>query len=254
MTINHIEQEHHSGQEHSSDQARRVYNHASLEKRRNFLRFLVKHIGFTLLAKLNRVEGMENVPAQGPVILMINHIAFIDPIVVLHVLPRNIVPLAKIEVYNYPLIGIFPRLWEVIPVRREEVDRQAITQVLQVLHAGEIVLVAPEGTRSPQLQRGKEGVAYLASRSGAPVIPVAVQGTHGFPALRFTAAWRTPGATIQFGRPFCYRAEYRHAGRELLRQMTDEAMYILSAMLPPAQRGVYADLSQATTQTIEQCS
>jgi 1-acyl-sn-glycerol-3-phosphate acyltransferase len=49
---------------------------------------------------------------------MINHIAFVDPIVVLHIVPRNIVPMAKIEVYDYPLVGIFPRLWNVIPVRR----------------------------------------------------------------------------------------------------------------------------------------
>lgn len=242
MTVNSLEQE---------QILRRPYDHASLEKRRRFLRFLIKHIGFTLLAKLNHVEGMENVPAQGPALLMINHIAFIDPFVVIHILPRNIVPLAKIEVYTYPFVGIFPRMWEVIPVRRDEVDRNAITQVMQVLRAGEIVLVAPEGTRSPQLQQGKVGIAYLASRSGVPVIPIAIEGTTGFPALRFTSPWRGPGATVHFGRPFRFRPEYRHASRDTLRLMTDEAMYILSAMLPPQQRGVYADLDQATTTTIE---
>ncbi len=229
------------------------YNHARLEPRRRFLRFLIRHIGFTLLAKLDHVEGIENIPARGPAILMINHIAFIDSIVVLNVMPRNIIPLAKIEVYEYPVVGIFPRLWEVIPVRREEVDRRAVKQVLQVLGAGEIVLMAPEGTRSPQLQRGKEGVAYMASRSDAPVIPVAVQGTEGFPALRFTAAWKEPGAVVKFGRPFRFRSEYRHAGRDQLRQMTDEALYILAAMLPIERRGVYADLSKATQETVEWC-
>jgi 1-acyl-sn-glycerol-3-phosphate acyltransferase len=229
----------------------REYDHARFEGRRRFLRFLIKYIGFTLLAKANRVEGIENVPSQGPAILMINHIAFIDPIFVLHVLPRNIVPLAKMEVYEYPVVGIFPKIWGVIPVRRDEVDRRAITQVMQVLRAGEIVLVAPEGTRGPALKQGKEGVAYLASRSGAPVVPVAIQGTHGFPAIRFTSPWRGPGASVCFGKPFRYRAAYRHAGREDLRRMTDEAMYILSALLPPEQRGIYADLSLATQETIE---
>ena len=89
--------------------------------------------------------------------MMINHIAFVDPIVVLHLLPRNIVPMAKIEVYNYPIVGIFPRMWGVIPVRREEVDRRAIQGALDVLRAGEIILVAPEATRSPQLNRVKRG-------------------------------------------------------------------------------------------------
>jgi 1-acyl-sn-glycerol-3-phosphate acyltransferase len=194
---------------------------------------------------------MENVPSQGPAILMINHIAFIDPFVVLHVLPRNIVPLAKIEVYNYPIVGIFPRLWGVIPVRREEVDRRAIQQSIEVLRAGEIILVAPEGTRGPALKEGKEGATYLSSRSEAPIVPVAIDGTIGFPAIRFTKPWKGPGARVRFGQPFRFRPEFRRAGREQLRQMTDEAMYVLSGLLPPHRRGVYADLSKATQDTIE---
>jgi len=175
----------------------------------------------------------------------------IDPIVVLHVMPRNIVPLAKIEVYDYPVVGIFPRLWRVIPVRREEVDRRAVQQVQEVLRAGEVVLVAPEGTRGPSLSQGKEGIAYLAARSNALVVPVAIEGTVGFPALRFTHAWKQPGAVVKFGRPFRYRGGINYRDRGNLRQMTDEAMYILAAMLPERRRGLYADLSQASKDTIE---
>jgi 1-acyl-sn-glycerol-3-phosphate acyltransferase len=227
------------------------YVHAHYEYRRRFLRFLLRTVGFNLLAKLDHVEGLDHIPASGPAILMINHIAFIDPIVVLHVVPRNIVPLAKIEVYNYPFVGIIPRLWGVIPVRREEVDRRAIQQVMEVLRAGEIVLVAPEGTRNPFLQRAKEGIAYLASRAASPIIPVAIEGTPGFPALRFTKPWQGPGATIRFGRPFHYRTEFRHAGHADLHKMTDEAMYVLASMLPEERRGAYSDLSQASQDTIE---
>lgn len=227
------------------------YNHNRWELQRRFLRFLIRYIGFTLLAKLDQVEGIENVPDEGPAILMINHIAFIDPLVVMHVLKRNIVPLAKIEVYNYPVIGIFPKIWGVIPVHREEVDRKAIQAALEILQAGEIILVAPEATRSPQLQEGKEGVAFLASRSGAPVIPVAIQNTPGFPAFRLSARWRGPGARLHFGRPFRFRSTERRPDRQQLRQMTDEAMYILAGMLPVQQRGFYADLSRATTNFIE---
>ena len=228
------------------------YRHTDWDRRRRVLRWLLKYIGFSLLAKLDRVEGLENVPAQGPAILMINHIAFIDPIVVLHVMPRNIIPLAKIEVYNYPLVGIFPRLWGVIPVRREEVDRRAVQQVLEVLRAGEIVLVAPEGTRASHLSRGKEGIAYLSSHSGTPIVPVAIEGTEGFPSLRFfSSAWKTDGAVVRFGRPFRFRPDLKRPDREQLRLMSDEAMYILAAMLPERRRGYYADLSQATQETIE---
>jgi len=226
------------------------YNHADWQLRRRICRFLLKSIGFTLLAKVSQVDGLENFPDSGPAIFMINHIAFIDPIVVLHVAPRDIVPLAKIEVYNYPLVGFFPKLWSVIPVRREEFDRRAVQQVLQVLQAGETVLVAPEGTRDEQLSRGKEGIAYLASHSRAPVVPVAIEGTTGFPALRFSRRWRDPGAHICFGRPFSFLPELKRPNREQLRTMTDEAMYILAAMLPEKRRGFYSDLTKATQDTI----
>ncbi len=227
------------------------YSHTRLEPQRNFLRFLIRWIGFTVLAKLDHVEGLENVPKEGPAILMINHIAFIDPIVVMHVLPRNIVPLAKVEVFDYPFIKIFPKIWQVIPVKREEFDRNAVKMVMDVLQAGEIVLVAPEGTRSPALQQGKEGIAYLASRSGAPVVPVAIDGTIGLPAIRYSKRWPKTGAVLKFGKPFQYRTAYQRANRDQLRLMTDEAMYILAGMLPPERRGVYKDLSKATSITLE---
>ncbi len=227
------------------------YDHARYEKTRNFLRFLLKYIGFTLIAKVDRVDGMENVPENGPAILMINHIALIDPIVVLHVLPRNIIPLAKIEVYDYPLVGIFPKMWGVVPVKREDFDRQAIKMVFEILRAGEIVLVAPEGTRSAQLSKGKVGVAYLGSRSGVPVIPVGIDGTVGFPAPRFNSAWKEPGARIRFGKPFKFKTEFQRADRDQLRKMTDEALYALASILPPTRRGAYSDLTQATQETID---
>ncbi|MBN2149356.1 MAG: 1-acyl-sn-glycerol-3-phosphate acyltransferase [Anaerolineales bacterium] len=228
----------------------RRYDHAHFEKRRRFLRFLIRTIGFKFLVRLERVEGLENIPKTGPAILMMNHIAFVDSLAVLHLTPRNIIPMAKIEVYDYPVIGIFPRLWGVIPVRREEVDRRAIQGALDVLREGEIILLAPEATRHPQLEQGKEGVAYLAARSGAPIVPVAVEGTEGLPTFRFSRRWREPGVQVRFGEPFSYLPDLGRLDRALLRKMTDEALYILAAMLPEKRRGYYADLSLATRDTI----
>ncbi|MEW6566751.1 MAG: lysophospholipid acyltransferase family protein [Chloroflexota bacterium] len=229
---------------------RRHYDHARLEPQRRVLRWLITHIGFRTLVKFERVEGVENLPAAGPAILMINHIAFVDPIVVLGCLPRNVVPMAKIEVYRYPIWGVFPWLWQVIAVRRGEVDREALRRAQEVLEAGEVVLMAPEGTRSPALRRGKEGVAYLGARTGSRVIPVAVEGTEGFPSIS-PRRWRQPGVVVRLGRPFRFREAGERVGRERLRQMTDEAMYVLAAMLPERRRGVYADLSRARTETLD---
>jgi 1-acyl-sn-glycerol-3-phosphate acyltransferase len=227
------------------------YNHADWELKRRFLRFLLKYIGFTLLAKIDRVEGLDNIPAEGQGILFINHIAFIDPIVVLHLLRRNIVPLAKQEVYDYPFVGVFPKMWGVVPVKREALDRQPLKQVMAILKAGEMVLVAPEGTRHHELQVGRVGVAYLASRTQSPVIPVAIDGTPGFPVFRTSQRWKDPGAVVRFGQPFRYRSDFSRARSKDLRLMTDEAMYIVASLLPEHRRGVYADLSKATQSTIE---
>ena len=227
------------------------YDHSRFESRRRFTRFLLRTIGFTLLAKIDHVEGVEKVPAKGPAILMINHINFIDPFVVLNVLPRNIVPMAKIEVYSYPVVGIFPRIYGVVPVQREEFDRRAVQGALDVLRAGEIILVAPEAHRGPQIRMGKEGIAYLATRANVPIVPVAIDGTIGFPTFRLLPRWREPGANVRFGNPFLFKSSGKRAGKEDLRKMTDEAMYILASLLPEYRRGVYADLSLATQETIE---
>jgi 1-acyl-sn-glycerol-3-phosphate acyltransferase len=227
------------------------YDHSRFESRRRLMRFLLRTIGFTLLVKVDHVEGIEKVPAKGPAILMINHINFVDPFVVLHVMTRNIVPMAKIEVYSYPIVGIFPRIYGVIPVQREEIDRRAVQGALDVLRAGEIILVAPEAHRGPQLRRGKEGIAYLATRAAVPIVPVAIDGTVGFPSFRLSSRWREPGANVCVGDPFRFKNTGQRAGRDMLRIMTDEAMYILAAMLPEYRRGVYADLSLATQETIE---
>jgi hypothetical protein len=90
----------------------------------------------------------------------------------------------------------------------------------------------------------------MASRSGAPVIPVAIDGTEGFPALRGTSSWRKRGAVIKFGKPFSYDPSMQRAKGEQLRLMTDEAMYILAGMLPENRRGYYSDLSKATQSSI----
>ncbi len=225
------------------------YVHARYEPIRRILRAAIR-IAAGLMVRIKHVEGQEYVPSSGPAILYSNHLAMIDPVIVIHVLPRNIVPLAKIEAFHYPVIGLFPRLWNVIPVRRGEVDRQALRACLAVLQAGEILWIAPEGTRRPSLLHPKDGMAYLAVRSGAPLVPTAIDGTPGYPALPFSRRWRQGGISVRFGRPFRFKVGER-ADRRQLTQMTVEAMYQLAALLPPERRGVFADLSKATQETIE---
>lgn len=225
-----------------------TYDHKRFEGRRKILRWLIHQIGYRLLAKFDHAENAEYLPANGSAIVIFNHIAFIDPIVVLSILPRNAVPLARHDVFGVPGWGIFPRIWDVVPVRRNEVDRDALRKSLAILEAGEVLLVAPEGTRHPSLQRAKAGLAYLALKSGAPIVPVAIEGTEGYPTLIIGRNDLTP-VTVRLGRPFRYKE--LEVDRDRLRKMTDEAMYVLAGMLPEERRGVYSDLSRATTNTIE---
>ena len=227
------------------------YNHADWEGKRKFLRFLLRSLAFTLLVNLKRVEGLEFIPKEGPGILLMNHIGWVDPIVLVHVMPRYIVPLAKVEVFDYPVIGIFPPLWGAIPVQRGGFDRRAVQTSLEVLKKEEIILVAPEGTRNPELQPGTGGFAYLASRSGAPIIPVAIEGSTGYPVIRYSRRWRESPISVKFGRPFVYREQYSRAGRDELKLLSNEAMYYLASMLPEGRRGHYSDLSKASQDTFE---
>lgn len=229
------------------------YDHSLYEPTRRRLRWMIDNIGWRFMARIDRsrMTGLENLPAAGPALLMINHIAFIDPIVVLGNLPRNVVPLSKAEAYRYPVWGIFVKLWNVIPVHREELDRRALDMALRVLAAGEVVMIAPEATRHPALAEAREGVAYLGIKSGAPVVPVAIGNTQGYPTLLGPWNARQPGAFFQMGRPFRFRPVAGRLPRERLRLMTDEAMYQLAAILPEHRRGHYSDLSQGTTETIE---
>ncbi len=234
----------------SAHTSKKSYEHAKLEPMRNVLRWLIDNIAWRWLAKIDQIIGIENLPTNSSAILMINHIAFIDPIVVLGNLPRNIVPMAKRDVNRIPGIGIFPRLWRVIPVDRSGFDRAAIRHALQVLDAGEIVLVAPEGTRHESLQDIKEGIAYLAYKADVPIVPIAIGGTQGFPTLS-RRRWAEPGVVVRIGAPFRLRRRSKRPKKDELKKMTDECLFVLAKMLPEHRRGVYSDLTQATTRFIE---
>jgi hypothetical protein len=92
---------------------------------------------------------------------------------------------------------------------------------------------------------------YLASRGNAPIIPVALEQTRGFPTIPFSRRWWGPGGVVRYGAPFRFRQEFRRGRGAALQKMSDEAMYVLARMLPEERRGEFADLSRATEETLE---
>ncbi len=141
----------------------------------------LKPIAVGIMRALFRLEarGTEHVPRQGPVLLVANHSSFLDPPLVGGVTPRPMSFMAKAELFRVPLLGALIRRLNARPVRREGADAGALRTALRILQDGGVLLMFPEGTRGPEgtLRDPKPGAAMLAVMSGAPVVPVFVEGS-----------------------------------------------------------------------------
>jgi 1-acyl-sn-glycerol-3-phosphate acyltransferase len=203
-----------------------------------------------LTRTLCRVDGAQltQVPERGPLILVANHVNFLEvPLLYTHLLPRPITGFVKAENLDNPVLGpLLIRLWGGIPLHRGEADMAALRLALEALEEGHILAVAPEGTRSGdgRLQQGHPGIAFVALRSGAPLLPVVYYGGELF--WRNLTGLRRTDFHIVVGQPFYLDAKGGKVTQPVRQQMADEIMYQLAALLPPAYRGVYADLSAAT--------
>jgi 1-acyl-sn-glycerol-3-phosphate acyltransferase len=202
---------------------------------RGFARF-----AFWLLTRTT-IRGLENLPPRGPYIVVTNHLSAIDPPLILASIPTCITVFAadthRHELFVGELMNALGAIW----VRRGEVDRESLRSALDVLTAGGVIGMAPEGTRSRTggLLEGKIGAAYLANRADVPLVPVALAGTDvGLPSVfRLTR----PRLTLTLGKPFRLPNADPRADRQQLQSHTELIMRTLAAMLPEKLRGVYRD-------------
>ncbi|MGW6783778.1 lysophospholipid acyltransferase family protein [Streptomyces sp. NPDC054987] len=203
---------------------------------------LLKHVFLGPLLRLlfrPRIEGLENIPAEGAAIVAGNHLSFSDHFLMPAILARRITFLAKAEYFTGPgikgrLTAAFFRSAGQIPVDRSGKDagQAALREGLGVLAKGELLGIYPEGTRSHdgRLYKGKVGVAAMALGAGVPVVPCAMVGTFEIqpPGKRIPKIRRV---TIRFGDPLDFS---RYAGMEgertVLRAVTDEIMYEILAL------------------------
>jgi cytidylate kinase len=197
-----------------------------------------------------RVEGdLSVIPESGPLIIAANHASSADPVLIgaflngrLH---RPLNWLGKRELVEMPVIGWFMREAGIHPVDRATADVEAFRTAIRVLESGNILTVFPEGTRSPDgvLQEVREGVAVLALRSGAPVLPVGVANSDK--VWPKGALLPTPGRsiTVRYGRPFVVADELPESVRSDRRKAKAAAtrliMSRIAELLPPRQRGIY---------------
>jgi 1-acyl-sn-glycerol-3-phosphate acyltransferase len=205
---------------------------------------------FRIMMRLE-VRDLQNAPLSGRQILMFDHVNFLDAPIIASVWPREVETLTKAENLRSGILAPFMRLYGAFPVNRGEVDRRALASATWALESDRVLLISPEGTRSRGrgLGKGKDGMALLAVRTGSPLVPIAVWGQEEvIPSL---LRLRRARVHVQVGRPFRFdNGPSGKIDRAAVRQMTAESMYLLSAMLPERYRGLYSDLSQATSQYI----
>lgn len=181
-----------------------------------------------------RLEGREHIPQRGGYIVVANHADWKDPPVIELSFGIAIRFMAKAEVFDVFFLGGLMRGKGCFPVRRGEGDRRALTTSLQVLRSGNPLGFFPEGTRSRDgaLQRGHPGIAFLARRSGALILPVGLIGTHQARLLRSDIA-------VRVGAPF--RVDGLALPADATDQETADAiMRRIALLLPLEMRGAYA--------------
>jgi len=176
-----------------------------------------------------RVDGTEHLPADGPVVLVANHVSFFDSVLLMFSLPRPVAFIGKAEYTDNPITNWLFCGAGMIPVRREDPGDlpHVFEEVAEVLRRGEVIGVFPEGTRSRdgRLHRGHVGAAHLALITGAPIVPVGIIGTDAVLPTGSLIVRPFRQATITLGEPIDPRQlGYTKSTNRARREVTDRFM------------------------------
>ncbi|MBI4299215.1 MAG: 1-acyl-sn-glycerol-3-phosphate acyltransferase [Chloroflexi bacterium] len=186
------------------------------------------------------VEGRESVPPRGPLIVVANHQSNIDPPLLGASIPRRLFFLAKEGIFVNPVISAFLSNYGAFPLKRDGTDIQAFRWALRMLSRNEAIAFFPEGTRSPgRMREAIPGIALLAIRSQATLLPVGITGTERMGPL-WRVAFPTGKITVRIGEPFSLPAIEGRLERSQLEALTKMVMQRVAALLPESYRGVYS--------------
>ncbi len=185
-----------------------------------------------------QVRGRENIPNQGPLLVVANHLSLADPPLLNISLNRKVRYMAKEQLFRFRVLGYFVRGLGAFPVHRGRPDMKAFRQAEQVLAQGSTLVVFPEGTRSRSGQLGHafSGPTLIALRSGVPILPVGITGTE---KLEHVAGLLSrPRVTVNIGHPFHLPTT---TGKSTKTELTNYMMERIAELLPPEYRGRYGE-------------
>ena len=208
-----------------------------------FGRFLIR-VTLVLFTSL-KVKGKKNLPGQGPLLVVANHLSLADPPLLGACLSRKAIFMAKEELFRSRLSRYFIAGFGAFPVHRGQLDRKALRQSEKVLAEGMVLVMFPESTRSKnaQLQTAFPGSTLIALRSDVPILPVGITGTERVKGLRWLL--QRPRLTVNVGHPFRLPPVNGKASKTELVELTDFIMRHIAELLPVEYRGSYVIQGEA---------
>jgi 1-acyl-sn-glycerol-3-phosphate acyltransferase len=209
---------------------------------RNVIRWLLR-ILINLIAKVE-VRGYEHLPPEGAYVIATNHLGMLDAMLLFYAVDRWDVFVPTAEKWEeIPFLKWLGQYLNFIFIDRFNPDLKAMRKILKLMEQGNILVIAPEGTRSRvgSMREGKPGASYLAAKLNRPIVPVGLAGTEDKVILNNLKHLRRSRIVITTGKPF-YLPPLPARGRDAaLRADTDEIMCQIAALIPPQYRGIYAD-------------
>lgn len=187
-----------------------------------------------------KVEGREYVPPRGPLLVVSNHQSNMDPPILSASMPRRVTFMAKRGLFHNPVASHLLKAYGAFPLNQNGGDLAAIQRSIQLLSQDAAMAIFPEGTRSSgAMRRAIPGIAMVALRSGAPILPVGITGTERIGPIWQVAIPRGE-FRVRIGQPFSIPPIEGRLRREQLEDITTMIMERVAALLPESYRGVYA--------------
>jgi 1-acyl-sn-glycerol-3-phosphate acyltransferase len=204
-----------------------------------YISSLVMRMSLFLLARW-QVRGKENIPGQGAVLVVANHLNLADPPLLAVSLRRKVTFMAKKELFRFKFIGYFIGSFGAFPVHRGRLDRKALHRADQVLAQGQTLIMFPEGMRSRSGKLGPafSGSALVALRSSAPLLPIGISGTEKIRGVGWIP--HRHDITVNIGHPFYLPPVRSKLTKVELAKLTTYIMEHIAGLLPPEYRGSYA--------------